>query len=152
MNHADQVIDQALKILRKKSIDGYEIYLNQSSHFDIESKDGKIETLQTDRYLGMAFRILNQQRMGFSYTTLSNPSPSPPRIFSSELDRMIEDAIRSAEATSPDPCFDFAPELKASPPELPIFDEALEGISEKVKIQKAKDLEASTKAVDPERI
>ncbi len=149
---ANHVIDQALRILQGKSIDGYEIYLNQSSHFDIESLDGKIETLQTDQYLGMAFRILNHQRIGFSYTTLSNPSPSAPRNFSGELDRMIDDAIRSAEATSPDPCFDFAPAFKASLPELPIFDEALEGISEKIKIDKAKDLEASAKAVDPDRI
>ncbi len=146
------IIDQALRIFQGKSIDGYEIYFNQSSHFDVESKDGKIETLQTDRYLGVAFRILNHQRIGFSYTTLSNPSPSAPRNFSGELDRMIEDAIRSAEATSPDPCFDFAPVLKASPPELPIFDKTLEGISEKIKIEKAKDLEASAKAVDSERI
>jgi PmbA protein len=147
-----EIIDQAQGILRAKPIDGYEIYLNQSSHFDIESKDGEIETLQTDQYLGMAFRILNHQRMGFSYTTLSNPSPSAPWNFSGELDRMIEDAIRSAEATSADPCFDFAPEFKASPPALRIFDEALEGVSEKTKIDKAKDLEASAKAVDPERI
>ena len=147
-----QVMDQALKILQGKSIDGYEVYFNQTSHFDIESKDGKIETLQADRYVGMAFRILNHQRIGFSYTTLSDPSPSPRRNFSAELDRTIEDTIRSAEAASPDPCFDFAPVLKASPPELPIFDQTLEGISEKIKIEKAKDLEASTKAVDPERI
>jgi PmbA protein len=149
---ANHLMDQALTILRGKPIDGYEIYFNQSSHFDIESMDGKIETLQTDQYLGMAFRILNHQRIGFSYTTLSNPSPSAPQKSSGELDRMIEDAIRSAEATSPDPCFDFTPEFKGSLPELPIFDEALEGISEKAKIDKAKDLEASAKAVDPERI
>ncbi|MBP1697722.1 MAG: peptidase modulator of gyrase, partial [Deltaproteobacteria bacterium] len=152
MDGADKVIDQAQEILSGKPIDGYEIYFNQSSHFDIESMDGRIETLQTDQYLGMAFRILNHQRIGFSYATLSNPSPSAPRNFSVEFDRMIEDAIRSAEATSPDPCFDFAPELKGSFPQLPIFDEALEGISEKAKIDKAKDLEASAKAVDPERI
>jgi PmbA protein len=152
MDGADKVIDQAQEILRRKPIDGHEIYFNQSSHFDIESMDGKIETLQTDQYLGMAFRILNHQRIGFSYTTLSIPSPSALRNFSVELDRMIEDAIRSAEATSPDPCFDFAPEFKGSFPELPIFDEALEGTSEKAKIDKAKDLEASAKAVDPERI
>jgi len=147
-----EIIDQAEEILSAKPIDGYEIYFNQSSHFDVESMDGKIETLQTDQYLGMAFRILNHQRIGFSYTTLSNPSPSVPRNFPGEFDRMIEDAIRSAEATSPDPCFDFAPILKASPPDLPIFDQTLEGISEKMKIEKAKDLEASAKAVDPERI
>ncbi|HVP80489.1 MAG TPA: TldD/PmbA family protein [Thermodesulfobacteriota bacterium] len=148
----DQIVDQALEILQRKSVDGYEIYFNQSSHFDIESKEGKIETLQTDRYLGMAFRVLHHQRIGFSYTTLTNPSPATPKKLSSKLDRMIEDAIRSAEATSPDPCFDFAPPLQAPPPELLIFDESLEGISEKIKIDKAKDLEASTRAVDPERV
>jgi len=148
----NHVIDPALEILQRKCIDGYEIYFNQSSHFDIESKEGKIETLQTDQYWGMAFRILNHQRIGFSYTTLANPPPLTSKNFLGELDRMIEDAIRSAEATSPDPCFDFAPELPAAPPELLIFDESLEGISEKVKIEKAKELEASTRAVDPERI
>jgi PmbA protein len=147
-----EVIDQALRILQRKSIDGYEIYINRSSHFDIESKDGKIETLQTDRYLGMAFRILNHQRMGFSYTTFSNPSPFVGQNFSGELGRIIEDAIRGSEATSPDPCFDFAPVLNGSPPQLPIFDETLERVSEKTKIEKAKCLEASAKAVDSERI
>jgi PmbA protein len=152
MDEANKIIDQTQEILSRKPIDGYEIYFNQSSHFDIESMDGKIETLQTDQYLGMAFRVLNHRRIGFSYTTLSNPSPSAPQNFSGELDRMIEDAIRSAEATSPDPCFDIATEFNASVPELPIFDEALGGISEKIKIDKAKDLEASARAVDPERI
>jgi len=152
MDGADKIIDQAQKILNGKSVDGYEIYLNQSFHFEIESKDGKIETLQTDRYLGMAFRILNHQRMGFSYTTLSNPSPSEKQNGSIELDRIIEDAIKSAEATSPDPCFDFTPVLKGSVSPLPIFDETLEGISEKTKIEKAKYLEESAKSVDSERI
>jgi PmbA protein len=152
MKHADQLIDQALKILQRKNLDGYEIYFNQSSHFDIESRDGKIETLQTSRYLGMAFRILNHQRMGFSYTTFSNPSPSTRQNFLGELDRMIEDSIGSAEATSADSCFDFAPVLKTAPPKLPIFDETLERISEKTKIEKAKYLEDSAKSVDSKRI
>lgn len=152
MDHVDQAVDQALKILGKKSIDGYEIYSNQSSHFDIESKDGKIETLQTSWYLGMAFRILDRQRIGFSYATFSNPSPSTGEGFSSEMDRMIEDAIQSARTTSKDPCFDFAPALKAPPPHLLIFDETLEKISEKMKIEKAKSLEESTRSVDSERI
>jgi PmbA protein len=148
----NEVIDQALRILQRKPIDGYEIYFNQSSHFDIESKDGKIETLQTSCYLGMAFRILNHQRMGFSYTTSSNPSSSAKQNFSSELDRIIEDAIGSTKATPEDPCFDFAPVLKTSPPPLPIFDETLERISEKAKIEKAKILERSTRSVDSEKI
>ena len=148
----NDMIDQALRILRKKSIDGYEIYLDQSSHFDVESKDRKIESLQTSQYLGLAFRILNHQRMGFSYTTYSNLSPSAGQNFSSQLDRLIEDAIQSAEATSADPCLDFPPVLRESPPQIPIFDETLEKVSEKVKIEKAVYLEESAKSVDPERI
>jgi predicted Zn-dependent protease len=100
----------------------------------------------------MAFRILNHQQMGFSYATFSDPSPLARKNFSDELDRMIEDAIRSAKVTSADSCLDFAPPLKASPSELPIFDESLEGISEKTKIEKAKSLEESARSVDPERI
>ncbi|OGP92269.1 MAG: hypothetical protein A2157_19560 [Deltaproteobacteria bacterium RBG_16_47_11] len=149
---SQEIIDSVLTILSRKSIDGYEIYFNQSSHFDIESRDGKIETLQTSRYLGMAFRILNHQQMGFSYMTFSSPSHSAKKNFSTELDRMIEDTVRSAKSTSADPCFDLAPFLKGAPPSLPIFDESLEKISEKMKIEKAKDLEESVRSVDPERI
>jgi PmbA protein len=152
MDGADKIVDQAQKTLNGKPVDGYEIYLNQSFHFEIESKDGKIETLQTDRYLGMAFRILNHQRMGFSYTTFPNPSTHEKQNGSIKLDRIIEDAVKSAEATSPDPCFDFTPALKGPVSPLPIFDETLERISEKTKIEKAKYLEESARSVDPERI
>jgi PmbA protein len=148
----NELIDQAIRILRKKSIDGYEIYFNQSSHFDIESKNGEIETLQTSRYLGMAFRILNHQRMGFSYTTSSNLPALARQNFSSELERIIEDAIASAKVASEDLCFDFAPILKTSPSPLPIFDETLERISEKAKIEKAKCLEQSARSMDAEKI
>jgi len=68
MNDVNEILDQALSILRKKSIDGYEVYLEESSHFYVESKDGKVDTLQASHSLGRAFRILNRQRMGFSYT------------------------------------------------------------------------------------
>jgi len=152
MAGVDKIVDQAQTILKKKSIEGYEIYFSQSTHFDVESKEGKIESLETSRYLGVAFRILNHQRMGFSYTTFLNPSPSTVELISGGLDRMIDDAIRGAEATSPDRCFDFAPALKTFTSGLPIFDETLQGIPEKRKIEEAKRLEESARSVDPNRI
>ena len=146
------IIDQALSILRRKPIDAYEVYLEQSSHFYVESKDGKVDTFQTSHALGMAFRILNRQRMGFSYTTSSNPSQSFREDAPEGVKRIIEDAINSAESTFTDPCFDFAPVLKDLPPRLPIFDETLEGVPEKTKIEKAKLLEESVRSIDPGRI
>jgi PmbA protein len=143
----DEIIDQALSLLKRKPIDGYEVYLLQSSHFDVESKEGKIETFQTSQYSGLSFRILRRQRTGFSYAAFSGASPFDGQDLSREMDRVIDDAVRSAEATSADPCFDLVPSLETSPPRLPIFDETLERIPEKVKIEKAKCLEASARSV-----
>ena len=148
----NDVIDQATRILRGKSIEGYEIYLNESIHFEVESKEGKIESLETSRYLGVAFRIINHQRMGFSYSTFLDPSPSAAEPTSGGLDRMINNAIRGAEATTPDRCLDFAPPLGTSPSPPAIFDETLDGIPEKEKIEKAKHLEESARSVDPDRV
>jgi PmbA protein len=152
MNEIDNVIEQALRILRRKAIDGYEVYLDQSSHFSVESKDEKIDAFEVSDSWGMAFRILNRQRIGFSYTTLSSLSHASKKEFLDGLERIIENAIASAEATSSDPCYDFAPVLKDSLPPLPIFDEAFQGTSEKAKIEQAKRLEESARSADPGRI
>ena len=152
MDDINPVIEKALAILRRKSIDGYEVYLHQSTHFDVESKDGKVDTLHASQSLGMAFRILNRQRMGFSYTTSPHPSVSAQKDSPGGLEQMIEDATSSSEATSSDPCFDFASLLKDPLPELPICDESLVGVSEKAKIEKAKLLEEAARSVDPGRI
>jgi PmbA protein len=152
MNKSDDIVDQTLSILMKKSIDGYEIYLDQSSHFYVESKGGRVDTLQTSHAFGMAIRVLTHQRMGFSFVTSPHPSSSVHGNVPEGVGRMIEDAIISAEATTADPCFDFAPLLKKQPPNLPIFDETLAGISEKTKIEKAKLTEEMARSIDPGRI
>jgi PmbA protein len=152
MNDVDQVIEQALTILRKKPIDGYEIYLQRSSHFAVESKEGQVDTFEISDFQGMAVRVLNHQRIGFSYATFSNPSKQTGQDCSERLERVTEDAISSAEVTSPDLCFDFAPPLKKSPPDLPIFDDTLEGIAETAKIEKAKRLEEAARSVHPGKI
>jgi PmbA protein len=167
MDHIDEIIDGALQILRHESIDAYEVYLNQSSHFGIESKDGKVDTLEASHAQGMAFRILKRGRIGFSYATSLNPSPSFQSVrvgttvvptldsekgFGRGVEQMIEDAITGSEATSADPCFDFAPPPNDAIPQLPIFDETLERVSEKAKIEKAKLLEKTARSVDTVKI
>jgi PmbA protein len=152
MDDMRKIVDSAVEILQRKPIDGYEIYLEQSSHFDVESKAGKVDTFQISNSWGMAFRILNRGQMGFSYTTSSNPFLLAQKDFLGGFERIIEDAISSAGVTSADPCFDFAPLLKDPPSPLPIFDERLEGIPEKMKIEKAKCLEEAARSVDPGRI
>lgn len=150
MGDLEKIIDQAIAILKKRPVDGYEIFLIESSHFEVEAKEGKVDTLQASQPWGMALRILNRNRMGFSYTT--SPSVSPLSGLGEGLERMVEDAMASAENTSPDPCFDFAPGLKESPPLLQIFDPTLAGVSERRKIENAKLLEEAARSVDEKRI
>lgn len=148
----DKLIDQALKIFKKKPIEGYEIYFEESSHFGVESKEGRVDSFLASRSWGMAIRVLNRHRMGFSYITSSKTSLSFEKGFPMDMERIIEEAIATTESISPDPGYDFAPNLKSSLPSLPIYDEQLMGISEKVKIEKARLLEEAARAVDPRRI
>lgn len=150
MGDLEKIIDQAVAILQRKPVDGYEIYLVESSHFEVESKEGKVDTLQASQPWGMALRILNRNRMGFSYTT--SASSSHLSGLRGGLERMVEDALISSDNTSSDPCFDFAPGLKESPPLLHIFDSTLSGVSEKRKIENAKLLEEAARSVDEKRI
>jgi PmbA protein len=150
MENIDKIIDQTLEILKKKRVDGYEIYVEKVSHFEVEAKEGKVDTLQASRPWGMALRILNRGRTGFSYTT--SPAGFSSGSMEEGLERIVGDAIASAEVTSPDPCFDFAPALKGPPPSLPIFDENLPRASEERKIEYARALEEAARSLDPGRI
>lgn len=150
IKNTERIIDQTLDLLRKKSMDGYEIFLEESSHFEVESKEGKVDTLQASQPWGMSLRILNRGRTGFSYTT--SLLASGQGNTREGLERVVEDAMASAEVTSPDACYDFAPALRPLPPSLPIFDEALAGVSEKRKIENARRLEEAARSMDPGRI
>lgn len=151
-SETDQIIDQTLSFLKKKALDGYEVYLEESSHFEVESKEGKVESLLASRSWGMSIRILNRNRMGFSYITSSKIIPSFRRHFPIDLEQVVEEAMASTESISPDPCYDFSPDLKTPPPSLSIYDEQLVRISEKVKIEKVRLLEETARAVDPRKI
>jgi hypothetical protein len=58
--------------------------------------------------------------MGFSYLTSSQPFPSDSQQSTNVVERTIEEAQASARVTSPDPSFDFSPDLQKSLPILPI--------------------------------
>ncbi len=150
MKETEKIIAQTLDLLRKRRIDGYEIFLEESSHFEVESKEGKVDTFHASQPWGMCLRVLSCGRTGFSYSTSLSASVSGS--LKEGVERMVEDAMASSEVTSPDPCYDFAPALKAPPPILPIFDETLASVSEKRKIENVRLLEEAARSVDTERI
>lgn len=148
--NSEIIIDQTLALLQGKNLDGYEVFLAESSHFEVEAKEGKVDTFQVSQPWGMSLRILSEGRIGFSYAT------SPSGSFQMEqrrlLERMVEDAFASAGVISSDPCYDFAPPLKEQLPELPIFDKTLPEVPEKRKIENARRLEEAARSVDLNKI
>lgn len=152
MEKVESFIEKVIGILKSKSILDYEIYIQESSHFDVESKDGKIDFLNASQFMGMALRILKNHKMGFSYITVSHPETIPEKLFEKDIEKMIEDAISGSNAILPDPCWEFLPALKEIPPTLPIFDQTLVDIPEESKIEKAKYLEEVTRLFDPKKI
>jgi PmbA protein len=140
---AQKTLDQIVRILRKKALDGYEVYLDQSSHFRVDSKEGKVDTFEASRSWGVAVRLLKNGRIGFFYST------SPVSISSKTWEGIVEEGIAGAEITLPDSCYGFAPALQ-SPPGAPVLvDETLKEISEARKIERARLLEETTRSADP---
>lgn len=152
MEKIENFIEKVEGLLKSKSILNYELYIQESSHFDVESKDGKIDFLNASQFMGMALRILKDNRMGFSYITISEPDSISEKWFKKEIEKIIEDAILGSKAVLPDLCWEFLPALREVPPSLPIFDYSMIDISEEKKIEKAKFLEEVARFVDPKRI
>jgi PmbA protein len=149
-----ELVRRIIESLRKKAVDGFELYIDRSSHFGVESKEGRVDTFEVSHTSGLALRVLKDHRMGFSYATSLPLNGSGKGGFTTEISisRVVDDAIAGSQATSPDPCYDFAPPLTDLPSPLPIFDGDLAGVPEKSKIQMAVLLEEAVRAVDPKRI
>src|SRR3990172_9045338 len=112
MNNGDKILNRALDYLRRKAVDGHEIYIEEATRFGVESKDGKVDTFEASHSWGMAVRVLLHQRMGFSYFTSSQPFPAGSQQSANVVERTIEEAQASARVTSLDPSLDFSPDLQ----------------------------------------
>src|SRR5512136_1312748 len=87
------VIDKIESLLKGRTLDGYEIYLSSSRNLSIEVREQKVDTFRCSAPVGVSIRVLKSRGMGFSYSTsLDEP----------DLDRMIVNALQSAEIQTPD--------------------------------------------------
>jgi PmbA protein len=134
-----EIADTIEKLLTVRAIDGYEISVAASHNLSIEVKDQKIDTFKCSEPVGVSIRVLKADGLGFSYST---------SLAESDLERMVSDAVTSAENQTPDPCNGF-PEPRPYPLIEGLFDQELARVDEDRKIQCAMDLERLTCAVDP---
>lgn len=132
-------VDMIESLLKGRSMDGYEISLSTSRNLAIEVREQKVDTFKCSAPVVVSIRVLKACSMGFSYST---------SLEESDLGKMIDNALSSAEIQTPDE-FNGFPAPMAYPVLTGLFDEGLALIDETEKIERAMELERLSLAADP---
>ncbi len=135
-------LNVAEEILRKKKIDQWEIFLQTSESFRTETKKLEVDFLQKANLSGIAIRIIDDQKLGFSFTSnLSRQS----------VEKAVDmaESISTSSSKDPDHCFPWSENLPVHG--TTFFDPAIIETKEQEKIQLARVLEEAVFSYD-ERI
>ena len=125
--------------LSELNIGHYEIYFSEVVSTTIEVKDQQIDCFTSAQRKGLSLRVLQDDRLGFSYCTdLSDTS----------LDHVITNAVTSAKNTSPEEYHGFPDISSEQLPATEVFDNSLSLIPKDEKINKVKGLEKAARSYD----
>jgi PmbA protein len=117
----------------------FEIFFSQKEILSIGVKDGQVDRFRSSRELGLALRVLDRGRLGFSY--LFGPTPDSLVLLT---DRVVE----LAHQADFDPVYAFPPAERLDTLDLELFDRGLSKIGEKEKIALVKEMENSALSTD----
>jgi PmbA protein len=124
--------------LAKTDCDHYEIYISQVASTSIEVKDQNIDCFTTAQSTGLSLRVIKDDRIGFSYTTLLSPE---------SFDQIVSNALTSAINSSPDELYGF-PEQSLQPVNLDLLDTQFKLLSKDEKIERLKQIERDAFSLD----
>jgi PmbA protein len=133
-----EIADRVEKLLKSRSLDGYEIMTGSSRTLSIEVRESKVDSFKSAEPSAVGIRVLKNSGVGFSYSSV---------FADSDLEQMIEAACVGAEMQTPDP-FGLLPPAAdyTAMPEL--YDPALLKVDVSRKIEYALELERLTIAYD----
>jgi PmbA protein len=130
-----KTIEKAFTLLKKRSINDFEIYGVSSDIIRAESKYGEVDFLNRSSESGISIRILKNGSMGFSYG-------------SDVSENLIDAAMTSAKYQFKDEHNQF-PDKNGGYPLVESFDEDIASMSTDECIKKALQLEQSARDADP---
>ncbi|MBI5098160.1 MAG: TldD/PmbA family protein [Nitrospirae bacterium] len=128
---AEDIVKKALK----RGCDAAEVFIRSSRGISVEAKDGKVEAMEVSQDIGIALKVIRNQRLGFAFTTIHD-----------EVGKTINAAIDSAKWTAMDEYIDIPGQMPAG--EVLIFDEQIKNLDEATVIKNALMLEESALAFD----
>ena len=129
----------ALEMMRKRGISIGEVYLLDTKGTTISVNEGVVERLEIGKERGASFRVFEDGRLCFSYTTA---------LSSQGLCQAIERAVNSAKHTTPDEANDL-PRNGEELPSVLTYDPQQEAIPVEEKIEFARQIERYARQHDP---
>ncbi len=133
-------LTDAQRLLEGSGADQFELFFQRKSATKIESKNQRIETLSQAEDMGLAIRVLKDQRPGFSFTTSLAPEA---------IERAVRSAMELTQIQPPEPDRVLPHFSNALYPSVDLLDAKGLAISVKEKADLAKRLEAECRAQDP---
>lgn len=101
------VLKHAQKVLDSKKIKDFELFYSGRSVTKVEAKEGKIDALTRAEDVGLAIRVIQDQKLGFSFTTSTDET---------QVERAVLSAIEVAKLMPQDPHIRFQNFKKATYP------------------------------------
>ncbi|ADU96739.1 TldD/PmbA family protein [Thermovibrio ammonificans] len=134
-----KLIEKAANLLRKQSVELFDIFLVESRGTAVEVKKGSVEKIRRSQKVGLAIRAVVEGRLGFAYT--NDVSEEGIRI-------AIECAKENALYTSQDE-YTFSMPQQAPDFDFPLADSAYNEIPITRKIELAAEVEERVLNYDP---
>ena len=120
------------EILNGRKLDQWEIFLQKSSSFLVQTKQSETDFVQKAELSGLAVRLIKNQRMGFSFSS---------NLDYSSLKKTVDMAESVAEVTSEDPDYGFTVPSESISATNIFFCPEIEETSELEKISIARTVE-----------
>jgi PmbA protein len=133
------IIENIIENIKKKKISEYEVFLVRRRSNLIEIKDRELEFLKSSEGVGISLRIINNGRLGFSYSM---------SIESTAINIMIDRAIEVSKNSDRDIYLCIPCKLSYPPLDIEIYDDKILTISNHEKKEKGLILEDEALSYD----
>lgn len=133
---AEKVIKETLKL----GVEEAEAYLENNREFELEVRNGDVETVKQSTTKGIGLTVYKDKKLGFSYTSDLTPD---------SLQEFIKRTVQLSEVADPKP-WNGLPDFQkeASQKDLDLWDPSISGIENDKKIDIAKNVEKIALAYD----
>lgn len=134
------IMDSLMSGAEKAGINEFEVFLVKGRSLAIAAKEGRIDQVRRNDEFGASVRIVDQGRLGFSYTSVFTPEA---------LERTVNLAVESASMSDPEPGLSIPDPPDSDYPVVKGYDPEINNIPQSDKIDAVLAMEAEARSVDP---